>query len=174
MPTDDKLRFPIGKYIKPDIISKETIEGWIIDLEQFPDRLRNAVKNLSSEQLNTPYRPGGWTVRQVVHHCADSHLNSFIRFKLALTEEKPTIKPYYEARWANLPDAMDFPIESSLKIIEGVHQRWIHLIKSLSEEDLNKVFIHPEHNKEFSLIETIGLYAWHSNHHLAHITSLNL
>jgi len=172
MQTDDTLRFPIGKYSKPNVISKETLEDWIIDLEQFPDNLSNAVRNLSSEQLNTPYRPGGWTVSQVVHHCADSHLNSFIRFKLALTEDKPTIKPYYEDRWADLPDARDFPIESSLKIIEGVHQRWTHLIKNLSEEDLKKVFIHPEHNKEFTLIETIGLYAWHSNHHLAHITSL--
>ena len=172
MQTNEKLRFPIGKYTKPDVISKETLEDWINDLEQFPDRLRIAVKNLSSKQLNTPYRPGGWTGCQVVHHCADSHMNSFIRFKLALTEDKPTIKPYYEDRWANLPDAMDFPIESSLKMIEGVHQRWTYLIKNLTEEELNKVFIHPEHHKEFKLIETIGLYAWHSKHHLAHVKSL--
>lgn len=172
MQTDEKLKFPIGKYTKPDIISIEILEDWILDLEQFPDRLRNAVKDLSSEQWNTPYRPGGWTVGQVIHHCADSHLNSFIRFKLVLTEDKPIIKPYFEDRWAELPDAMDLPVESSLKIIEGVHQRWTHLIKNLSEEDLNKVFIHPEHNKEFKLNETVGLYAWHSNHHLAHITSM--
>lgn len=167
-----ELKYPIGNYSKPAVITQEHIQKWIQDLENFPGLLAKEVIGLSDEKLDTEYRPDGWTIRQVVHHCADSHMNSFIRLKLALTEDKPTIKPYFEERWAELYDSKKYPIESSLKIIEGVHQKWSDLLKQLSESDLQKIFIHPQHNKEFSIAENIGLYAWHSNHHLAHIQNL--
>lgn len=168
----EKLQYPIGKYICPDVITEEVLFEWIGDISSFPSRLRNAVKKLSDEQLDTPYREGGWTIRQVVHHCADSHMNSLMRFKLTLTEEIPTIKPYYEDRWAKLPDSKDVPIESSLKMLEGIHERWTILLSSFTEADLKKTFIHPVHGREFRLDETIGMYTWHCNHHLAHITTL--
>jgi len=128
---------------------------------------------LSEVQLDTAYRPGGWTVRQVVHHCADSHMNSFIRFKLALTEENPTIKPYHEDKWAEMADAKNLPIEPSLKILEGLHDRWAILIKSLSDQDLQKTFYHPANQKTITLATTIALYAWHSRHHLEHVKLVN-
>jgi len=122
--------------------------------------------------MDTPYREGGWTLRQVVHHCADSHMNAFCRFKLAMTEEKPVIKPYEEARWAALADSKNLPVDASLAILKGLHERWTVLMKSLREAERHRTFIHPEHGREISLQETIGLYAWHGEHHLAHITSL--
>jgi hypothetical protein len=166
------LRFPIGRFKKPDIISKELIELWIGDIESFPARLKQEVVDLNEEQLNTPYREMGWTTRQVVHHCADSHMNSLTRFKLALTEEKPTIKPYWEERWAELADSKTMPIAPSLQMLEGIHARWTVLLNSFAEQDYSKSFVHPEHGKEFRLDEIIGVYAWHCNHHLAHITEL--
>jgi hypothetical protein len=172
MPEPEKSKFPIGKFRKPEKLTKEIIEGFIQDIESFPSRLKKEVATLNNDQLDTPYRPDGWTIRQVVHHCADSHMNSIIRFKLALTEDKPTIKPYYEERWAELPDSKNLPVESSLKLLEGLHTRWIILLRSLTEDDLRKTFIHPEHGKEFRIDENIGVYAWHCNHHLAHITTL--
>ena len=166
------LRFPIGPFKKPEIISKELLQQWISDIQSFHIRLKNEVQHLNDKQLDTPYRENGWTIRQVVHHCADSHMNSLIRFKLALTEEKPTIKPYFEERWAELADSKTMDISPSLKMIEGIHARWTVLLKSLNEEDLKRTFIHPEHGKEFRVDENIGIYAWHCNHHLAHITEL--
>ncbi len=168
----EKLKYPIGKFERPEIITKELVNKWIDEIESLSGRLKIEVENLSDEQLNTPYRPDGWTIRQVVHHLADSHMNSFIRIKLALTEEKPVIKPYFEKPWAELPDSKNLPIEPSLKILDGLLQRWVGLLKSLSEKELKRTFIHPEHKKEFSLDEIIGFYAWHGNHHLAHITTL--
>ena len=126
------------------------------------------VKDLSPLELDYIYRPGGWTIKQVVHHCADSHMNSLIRFKLALTEDLPTIKPYFEERWAELADYHN-PISDSLIILQGVHNRWVTLLKSLDQEQLKRDFIHPEHQKRFTLKETMALYAWHCQHHLAHI-----
>jgi hypothetical protein len=123
-------------------------------------------------QLDTPYRPGGWTVRQVVHHLPDSHLHAYTRIKLALTEEEPTIKPYEEARWAELPDARTGPIDPSLALLESLHQRWLLLLRQLRPSDFERRFRHPEHNRMFALDETIALYAWHGRHHVAHITSL--
>ncbi|MFZ9846607.1 MAG: YfiT family bacillithiol transferase, partial [Flavobacteriales bacterium] len=120
----------------------------------------------------TPYREMGWTIRQVVHHCADSHMNSLTRFKLTLTEDKPVVKPYWEDRWAELVDSKSMPISPSVQMLEGIHARWTVLLNSLSEQDLVKSFIHPEHGKEFRVDENIGVYAWHCNHHLAHITEL--
>jgi DinB superfamily len=166
------LRFPIGRFKRPDFISIELIRQWVSDIESFPSRLIKEVVGLSDAQLDTPYREKGWTIRQVVHHCADSHMNSLIRFKLTLTEDKPVVKPYWEDRWAELVDSKMMPIAPSLQMLEGIHARWIVLLKSLSEKDYSKSFIHPEHGKEFRVDENIGVYAWHCNHHLAHITQL--
>lgn len=166
----ESLKYPIGKFAKPERISKGHIAAWIQDIESFAQRLKDEVAYLDYSQLNTQYRPGGWTIRQLVHHCADSHMNSLMRFKLALTEESPVIKAYFEDRWAELTDSKDMPIASSLLILEGMHARWTVLLRQLSEEDLKRNFIHPEHGKSFSLEENIGIYAWHCNHHLAHIT----
>jgi uncharacterized damage-inducible protein DinB len=170
--TIEALKFPIGQFIPPKEITTAILEGYITDIATFPERLKKEVKNLTDEQLDTPYRTNGWTIRQVVNHCADSHMNSFTRFKLALTEDKPTIKPYYEERWAELDDSKNMPIRPALLMLEGIHQRWTILLKSLSKEQLKRSFIHPEHGKEIFLKENIGIYAWHSNHHLAHITTL--
>lgn len=168
----NSLQFPIGKYIKPETITLEILDNYILDIETFPSRLKIEVLNLTDSQLDTAYRPDGWTIRQVINHCSDSHMNSLTRFKLALTEDKPVIKPYFEDRWAELADSKSMPIEPALKILEGIHARWTVLLKSLSSSDLAKTFIHPEHGIEFRLDENIGVYAWHCNHHLAHITSL--
>jgi uncharacterized damage-inducible protein DinB len=139
-------------------------------IENLPEKIANAVSNLTDEQLDTPYRPEGWTVRQTVHHIADSHLNSYCRFKLALTEETPTIRPYYEDRWADLSDSR-MPIDVSMKIIEGVHARWTNLLDSMTEEDFRRKLKHPE-TGEWTLEKFLGLYDWHSRHHTAHIVNL--
>ncbi len=165
----ENLRYPIGKYALPKQIDEDYIPNAIEQIETFPARLKKLLNNLPEDQLLWSYRSNGWTIKQLVHHCADSHMNSFIRFKLALTEDSPTIKPYHEDQWAELPDTVSTPIEESLKILEGLHARWTQLLKALSQEDLKKQFVHPEHGKRVSLSENIGLYAWHGNHHLAHI-----
>ncbi len=170
--TLEKLKFPIGHFIKPEKITNEILHNWISDIETFPQRIKDAVICLTNEQLDTSYRPKGWTIRQVVHHCADSHINSLIRLKLTLTEETPTIKPYFEDKWAELIDSKTSDIDSSLKILEGLHTRWILLLKNLKDTDLEREFIHPENNKKIRIDENIGVYAWHCNHHLAHITTL--
>ena len=168
----EKQQYPIGIYSSPDVITGNVLSQWIEDISSFPKRIRKVVLDLTDEQLDTPYRQGGWTVRQVVHHCADSHMNSLMRFKLTLTEENPTIKPYLQDRWVELPDSKNAPIESSLKMLEGIHERWSILLNSFTEADLHKTFSHPEHGRGFRLDDTIGSYAWHCNHHLAHITEL--
>lgn len=165
----EKLKFPIGKFKKPVSISENDLKTWIEIIEIFPMKLKKLTQNLSVEELNWIYRPNGWSIKQVVHHCADSHINCFIRFKLALTEEVPTIKPYEEAKWAELVDGNSNNILPSIHIIEGIHNRWVLLLKSCSEKELKRQFIHPANNKTSSLDEIIGLYAWHCNHHLAHI-----
>lgn len=165
----EKLKFPIGKFQKPDSISQNDLKTWIETIENFPFKIKKLTENLSVEELNWIYRPQGWRIKQVVHHCADSHMNSLIRFKLALTEDKPTIKPYEEQLWAELIDGNSETISPSIQIIEGVHARWVLLIKSFEEKELKRQFIHPANNKTTSLDETIGMYAWHCNHHLAHI-----
>ena len=165
----EQLKYPIGKFEKPAIISPELITKWIAVIEDFPVKIKSVTNSLSKEELRLKYRPNGWNIKQVVHHCADSHMNAFIRFKLALTEENPTIKPYNEALWANLTDGNNDDISSSLQIIEGIHTKWTMLLKSLQEDELNKTFHHPESNKKYILKEVIGIYAWHCNHHFAHI-----
>lgn len=167
----EKLKYPIGRYQVEDNIDKILIKNSIKEIEILPQKLSDAVKGLSLSQLQTPYRPEGWTIQQVVHHIADSHMNSYIRFKLALTEDKPMIKPYDEKLWADLPDSKVVDINVSLDLIKSLHKRWTDLLKQLSKEQLNKEFLHPESGLK-KLNETICHYAWHGNHHLAHITSL--
>lgn len=169
--SSQELKYPIGIYSKPQEITQELLSEYILAISTFPEKLKNEVHNLTDSQLDTPYRPGGWTIRQVVHHCADSHMNSLVRFKLALTEDNPTIKPYFEDRWAELADSKSMPVDAALKMIEGIHARWTVLLTSLSERELSRTFFHPESNKQYRLDETIGVYAWHCNHHLAHITT---
>jgi uncharacterized damage-inducible protein DinB len=165
------LRYPIGPFQYDGPLTDEQRQHLIDHIEAAPGKLRAAVEGLSLEQLNTPYRPGGWTVRQVVHHLPDSHLNSYIRFRLALTEDEPTIKPYFEDRWAELDDARHAPIDISLALLEALHRRWILLLRSLSERDFARTFLHPELGV-VSLEKNVSLYAWHGRHHVAHITSL--
>ena len=165
----EKLKFPIGKFQKKDSISADDLETWIATIEAFPTKIKKLTSTLTVEELNWIYRPKGWSIKQVVHHCADSHINSFIRFKLALTEDVPTIKPYEEALWAELTDGNSNDISPSLQIIEGVHARWILLLKSFGEHELKRQFFHPGNLKIAYLEESIGVYAWHCNHHLAHI-----
>ena len=169
MSTDEDLRYPVGRYQPPEKISPEQRAEWIDEMEALPHELKQAVSSLTDMQLDTPYRPGGWTVRQVVHHLPDSHLNSYVRFRLALTEDTPTIKPYDEAKWAELPDAKTGPIDPSLLILEGLHQRWTALLRTLDEHAFARTLRHPERG-EIRLDWTLGLYAWHCQHHLAHIT----
>ncbi|WP_026967286.1 YfiT family bacillithiol transferase [Algoriphagus terrigena] len=167
------LKYPIGKFQKPATITYDLIQEAIAVIKSFPAHIFTAVSPLSIEQLDTPYRPGGWTVRQLVHHCADSHMNAFTRFKLALTEENPTIKPYDEAAWARLADA-DLPIESSLAIIKAMHLKWGVVLDSMKEEDFKKTYFHPEKKHSQELAEIVLLYAWHSQHHLSHVQHLIL
>ncbi|MCH7407909.1 putative metal-dependent hydrolase [Belliella sp. DSM 111904] len=166
----EKLKYPIGKFGKPTIITVDHLQAWIADIATFPARMSSEVLHLTDTQIDTQYRPNGWTLRQVVHHCADSHMNSLIRLKLALTEDKPVIKPYFEELWAELTDTKKMPIHPSLKMLEGIHERWTAILKSLTNDQFERVFIHPEQGKTFRVDENIGIYAWHCNHHLAHIT----
>lgn len=160
-------RYPIGQFACNEIISSEEVQRWIQEIKTLPARLIEVVNGLEEEKLKNTYREGGWTIHQLVHHIADSHLNSFIRFKLALTEKNPTIKPYAEDQWAKLPDS-SLPIEISLTLIRGLHERWVYLLENLTAEQLNRTFTHPE-SGVITLAKNIGLYAWHGNHHLAHI-----
>ena len=165
------LRYPIGKLERPAIVTPEMRRQYVAEIAAAPGLLREAVKGLSDEQLDTPYRPEGWTVRQVVHHMVDSHVNSYIRFRLALTEDEPTIKPYNEKAWAELADAKSMPVEVSLCFLECMHQRWVALLGSLSDADFARTFRHPEMGV-MRLDITAAIYAWHGRHHAAHITGL--
>ncbi|WP_078546541.1 YfiT family bacillithiol transferase [Litchfieldia alkalitelluris] len=164
------LQYPIGIFEIDREISNSVVKTWIQSIENMPKKLKETVTNLTDEQLNTPYRPDGWTIRQVVHHLADSHMNAYIRFKLALTEENPIIKTYKEDKWAELPDST-LPIHLSISLLESLHKRWINILTTLTEEDLKRTFTHPELGL-MPLGRNIGLYAWHGNHHIAHITEL--
>jgi uncharacterized damage-inducible protein DinB len=167
----EDLRYPAGKFQWDGSASDEQLRRWIDEIAAAPAQLRAAVQGLSPEQLDTPYRPGGWTVRQVVHHVPDSHLNSYIRFRLALTEPEPTIKPYGEALWAELADARTAQVEVSLALLESLHERWTLLLRSLAPPDWKRTFRHPEIGV-MSLERNAGLYAWHGRHHAAQIASL--
>ena len=170
--TQQDLSFPIGKFHLPQTIAPDERQTWIGEVERLPADLAKATTGLTDAQLDTEYRPGGWTVRQVVHHLADSHMNSYARFRLALTEPSPTIKAYAEAAWAELPDAKSAPIELSLELLRGLHARWVMLLKSMSDAGFAKTFRHPERG-EMRLDSALTLYAWHGRHHLAHLTGLH-
>lgn len=163
-----QLKYPIGTFQFPTQATNQEIKNWIGSIRDFPGLLKAEVADLTTEQLEWKYRPDGWCIRQVVHHCADSHLNSQARFKLALTEDTPTIKPYLEDKWAELSD-MQTPIDWSLTLLEGLHKRWIILLENLQPEELERTYFHPEHQKTFTVMQTIAQYAWHCDHHLAHI-----
>lgn len=165
----EKLKFPIGVYTPNKRPDQALLKQWIEDIESFPVKLEQLTNEASIEQLNWKYRPNGWTVKQVIHHCADSHMNSIIRFKLALTEDTPIIKPYYEDKWATLTDALTNEIEESLLLLKGLHKKWTRLLNALTAEQLAMEFIHPEHGLKFNVAENIGTYAWHCNHHLMHV-----
>jgi uncharacterized damage-inducible protein DinB len=165
------LRYPVGKFEWSGAGSDADRKKFIEQITEAPAKLRAAVAGLAEVQLDTPYRDGGWTVRQVVHHLADSHLNAFSRFKLALTEDEPTIKTYEQQLWAETPDAKTAPADISLTLLDSLHQRWSVLLRSMSGTDFNRKFTHPEHGK-ITLERLLGLYAWHGRHHTAHITGL--
>jgi uncharacterized damage-inducible protein DinB len=165
------LRYPLGRFEFEGTLDHKERQTLIDQIAATPEKMRAAVEGLSDSQIDTPYRPEGWTVRQVVHHVPESHLNSYIRFKLAITEEAPTIKPYYEDRWAKLDDALTAPIEMSLNLLDALHERWVWFLRSLKDADFRRTFRHPELGI-VSLDKNVALYAWHGRHHVAHITSL--
>ena len=163
------LNYPIGPCVTLKPETPEQLIDWRNDIAAFPAQVRQAINPLNKEALQWIYRPEGWTIHQVIHHCADSHMNAYIRFKLALTEESPQIKPYLEAKWAELPDTLTIDIEASLMLLEGLHARWTHLLDHLTPSDLSRTFTHPEMNETLRLDETMSIYSWHCRHHLAHI-----
>ena len=164
-------RYPAGKFENPKEVTPAARQAAIEEIASAPSKVRAAVHGLNDEQLDTPYREGGWTVRQVVHHLADSHMNAYIRWRLALTETEPTIKPYEEAAWAKLEDAAHAPVEVSLRLLEPLHERWVRMLCSVNAEEFARTFRHPEHGIR-TLDWMLFLYAWHGRHHTAHITEL--
>lgn len=169
--TTDELRYPVGKHDALAPVTQAQVEAAIRDIRELPAHLRAAVHDLDEEQLNVPYRPGGWTIRQLAHHLADSHVNAHTRLRLALTEERPVIRPYDEQRWAELADAKTLPVAPSLALLEGLHLRWSHLLDALSPADFERRLLHPDLGV-LSVAQLTCLYGWHSRHHVAHATSL--
>ena len=167
----EALKYPIGKFVEQPFSEKQLRE-WLFDIETLPLHIEHAVLNLDEAQLQTPYRPEGWTVHQLVHHVADSHMNAYIRFKLGLTEDNPTIKPYEEKLWAEMADTTNLPINISLTILFAVHRRMLEVLKHIKTEEWERTVFHPEHQKTMSLWFLLGMYAWHGKHHTAHITRL--
>ena len=164
-------RYPIGKYTAQPFSEKQ-LEEWITDIKFLPQHLEQAILNLDESQLNTPYREGGWTVKQLVHHVADSHMNAYIRFKLGLTENNPSINAYREEVWAEMADSKNLPVNISLTLLHALHIRWVEILKNITVEEFNRTVFHPEHKKELSLWFLLGMYAWHSRHHVAHVIAL--
>lgn len=170
---DDDLRYPTGRFERPTgPLSAEQRRDAIARIAALPQAFRDAVADLTDEQLDTPYRPGGWTVRQLAHHMPDSHLNAYMRVKLALTENAPTIKPYDEKKWAELADSRDASVESSLTLLEALHARWVALLRALQPPEFARTVTHPEWKAPMSIDTLLALYAWHGAHHLAHVTGL--
>lgn len=169
IPDIEKLKFPIRRFTCPEEITHVHLETWKKTIADFPQEVKRKTENLSVTELNWKYRPNGWNIKQVVHHLADSHMNALIRLKLTLTEDAPVIRPYEETLWAELSDSLQNEIQSSLKIIEGVHERWSLLLDHLSENDWNRMYYHPQHQRLFSAKEGLGIYFWHCRHHVAHI-----
>jgi hypothetical protein len=167
----EKLKYPIGKYIEQPF-SDEKLKEWLLDIQSLPQQLEYAVTNLDEAQLDMPYREGGWTVKQVVHHVADSHMNAYIRFKLGLTEENPMVKAYAEKEWAEMIDTKLVPINVSVTLLYALHRRWYEILNNITGNEWNRTVVHSEHKKQMTLWYLLGMYAWHSRHHVAHITSL--
>jgi len=167
----ESLQYPIGKY-EPQPFSESQLREWIHDIETLPQRIENAINNLDAAQLETPYRDGGWTVQQLVHHVADSHMNAYIRFKLGLTEDNPTIKPYDQDAWVTMADTKNLPVNLSITLLFALHRRWVEILKHISREDWDRTVFHPEHKKEMTLWYLLGMYAWHGKHHTEHINAL--
>lgn len=165
----ESLRYPIGKFTVPENVSESDRKKWISDLEELPNKLRNEINYFTEEMLGSSYKPGGWSARQVIHHVADSHMNAYIRFKLALTEDVPVIKPYIESLWAELPEAKSSPCEISLDLLDALHRRFVIMLRKMKPEDFERKFYHPENKKEMILKNVLALYSWHGNHHLGHI-----
>jgi uncharacterized damage-inducible protein DinB len=165
-------RYPIGKFERRDTLTPDERRQCIDTIAAVPQKMREAIRGLDDRKLDTPYRDGGWTVRQVVHHVPDSHMNAFIRLKLALTEDSPTIKPYEESQWAKLADATETPIETSLTLLETLHKRWDIVLRSLHDGDFRRTFRHPDHQGTLTLDWLLAMYSWHGRHHVAHVTSL--
>ena len=168
----ERLRYPRGRFQPPTAVNAASRDQWITTLEELPRKLRASLIGLNALRLDTPYRPEGWTVRQLVHHIADSHLNAYTRFKLGLTENTPTIKPYDERAWAELTDSREMPVQAPLLMIRGIHARGVYLLRRLPDADWERTITHPEWSRPLSLHDLLALYAWHSDHHLAHITEL--
>ncbi len=164
-------RYPIGDFTRPDVLTAQERRASIATIAALPENLRAAVYGLNDAQVNTPYREGGWTVRQLVHHVADSHMNAYVRMRLALTEDWPTIKPYDEKLWAELSDATSLPIDVSLELLDSLHRRWVTLLESLTEEEWKRGYLHPESGR-YTIEQVAALYDWHSRHHVAHIATL--
>ena len=167
--TSIDLRFPVGKFQFQEAGAAAELQSWIKEVIAFPKDMRTALQGLDKEKLSWRYRPDGWMIKQVVHHCVDSHMNSLIRFKLTLTEESPTIKPYHEDRWAELPEGLNDDLRSSLNMLDGIHEQLAQIMSRLTKEELKREYVHPEHGKRFTLIEAVALYAWHGRHHHAHV-----
>ncbi len=165
----EHLKYPIGKFEYGKNYSMQDNAKHILEIETFPAELKKLISEFDSTLLEKSYRPDGWIARQIIHHLADSHMNAFIRTKWTLTEEAPMIKVYNQDDWSNLNDSKTAPVESSLKLIEALHQRWVYLLKTLTEKELERKYIHPEYNREFKLVELLALYAWHGKQHYAHL-----
>ncbi|TXF79399.1 YfiT family bacillithiol transferase [Chryseobacterium sp.] len=165
-------KYPIGKFHYSDHVSDSEIDRCIGVIKNFPSKLKNLIENWTDEMLDTQYREKGWTVRQLINHLSDSHMQSFSRFKLALTEDNPTVKPYDEAKWAELQDSINIPVKPALYLLTGLHYRWFHLLKTLTNKEFERTFFHPEQNKTVILKEYLTFFAWHCDHHFAHIENL--
>ncbi len=168
----EELAYPTGRFTTPETYDATALSQWISVLEACPKWYDYSIENLDEAQLDTPYRPGGWTVAQVVHHVADSHINAYTRLKLALTEDAPVIKPYEEQRWAELPDVTSVPVNVSITLLHALHRRWVAVLRGLEEKDWERTYVHPEGNRVYPLWEMTAMYAWHSRHHFEHIRKL--
>ncbi len=177
MSQQNDLRYPIGKAEEQPFsnikeFDENVLQSYLQDIQICPSLLEQSILNLDEEQLNTPYRDGGWTLKQVVHHVADSHMNAYIRFKLALTEDNPTIKPYDEAAWAEMKDTENLPVNISLTLLHALHKRWYEVLVNIVESDWSKTVFHPEQKRTMTVWQLLAMYAWHGKHHVAHITAL--
>jgi len=168
----ENLRYPIGKFQKPEKPTPQLEQEWITAIEALPSWLDVCIENLDEKELHTPYRDGGWTVQQVIHHIADSHMNAYIRLKLALTEDNPVIKPYKEALWATLKDSDVVPVNISVTLLHALHRRWVAILRNMQSSDWERTYHHPEQNRDVPLWEMTAMYAWHSRHHMEHIRQL--